>query len=569
MKKDIIALLKKGNLTPKERYLILIQNDVIRDTTGKEPLTEADKRALENWQAKTTAEAKEWNMYNEAWKLSGRAGLEAEVIYLQTMANHYRKSFIDMDLRFYPFYYDAKRHLENLETIKPVNINEALDIIKRQREEKLKEGLNIDYAIYQLAFNSLSKELQEDLKILYEEVEYEPSYLYQEEKLKDLLDGQDKPTKEAKEKLADLISKIIYNSYAKQYQLFHYFASIPVLEIVERFLIKKGIELKDIDDDNKTDRYTKIIEDYARDNKTTIEEIVKETCLEWLDDDLLEKHKPLFMSDDKNAIEGNTKNTHSKIFAEWLKAKDEAKKIIQGLIDNKTLELTADKTGQDKTITGDSLYAFNSDYKFVKDFKEQVDRYDANLGLVYADDDPEHKGKHLDRELLIADKNKEGELAIFSFFGMSVRRLKTFLKATEIFKEVKKDGDTILDFNSENIKKFYQEIRDDLIKCYSKHLAFLDIFKKLSKTYEADVAYIIKDRIKNLDDFIDEHNKALQIAIGQGDETGQDKLGLGYKYKRDLKLPDNLFIDKNKILADIDTYEIWSKKFEDILGDNF
>ena len=38
-----------------------------------------------------------------------------------------------------------------------------------------------------------------------------------------------------------------------------------------------------------------------------------------------------------------------------------------------------------------------------KDFKKRTDTYDANLGLVYAENDPDHKGDHLDQELLICD----------------------------------------------------------------------------------------------------------------------------------------------------------------------
>ena len=57
MRKNITALLQRGNLTPKERYLLLIQNDVIKATTGKEPLTnrEADHKRI-----KTLIQVKEY-----------------------------------------------------------------------------------------------------------------------------------------------------------------------------------------------------------------------------------------------------------------------------------------------------------------------------------------------------------------------------------------------------------------------------------------------------------------------------------------------------------------------------
>ena len=94
MRKNISSLLQKGNLTPKQRYLLIIQNDIARAKTGKEILTEADIKGLESWHAQTNEEAREWNKYNEGWKLNGRAGIDAEFIYAETKAEHFRKNII-------------------------------------------------------------------------------------------------------------------------------------------------------------------------------------------------------------------------------------------------------------------------------------------------------------------------------------------------------------------------------------------------------------------------------------------------------------------------------------------
>ena len=72
MRKNLTALLHKGNLTPKERFSLFINNSIIKYKTGKEPLTPADINALENWQAKNNEEVREWNKYREALT-SGRA----------------------------------------------------------------------------------------------------------------------------------------------------------------------------------------------------------------------------------------------------------------------------------------------------------------------------------------------------------------------------------------------------------------------------------------------------------------------------------------------------------------
>ena len=248
MRKNISNLLQKGNLTPKERYLLLIQADVIEATTNKKTLTEADKSALQGWQAKTSNEAREWNKYNEGWKLSGRAGLEAEMTYWQTKADNYRKSFLDMQLNLHPIYRDTKKLIDNLQKIKVVDIKEAIEITNKQREQKLKDGLDFDYTIYQLAFESLSDKDKKRFIELYPDIETDHQYLDQEEIIANLFKGKDEltkeETKEAKEKLAELVAENCYNKFAKEYQLFHYFACIPLAEVARYFLISKGLKVK-------------------------------------------------------------------------------------------------------------------------------------------------------------------------------------------------------------------------------------------------------------------------------------------------------------------------------------
>jgi len=602
MRKNITALLQKGNLTPKERYLILIQNDVINATTGKEPLTEADKKALKNWKAKTNEEAREWNKYNEGWKLSGRLGIEAEMIYWQVRAEHFRKFFVNMHLNFYPFYRDAKRLIDSLEKIAVVDINEALEITNKQREQKLKDGIAFDYAVYQLAFESLSKELQDDLKLLYDEVEYDSEFLDNEETIAGLIQDKDKGIlgKENKEKLAELVANRAYNSFAKEYQLYHYFGSIPILEVAERFLKSKGIDTEKIGDD-KPEKYRDILENYARDNKTTIKDILKETLIDWLELGL--PYTPLVISKDKNTYNGDTKNPHNFIYAEWIKSKEKAKETLQKLIDKgelKVRERTADETRRDriisekidtrgdldeaifsvanidkrasktaKVITGESLYNFKCDYKFIKEFKERVDNYDAGLGIVYDEKDPEQKGQNKDRELLIATKNSKGELNSFSPFGLTIKRLKSVFEATQIIKETEKDGEIILDFNQDFIKKTFQEIKESLVSGYTKLLAFRDIQKRLSKTYEIDLNYVLNERVESVSKFIDDHNDAIKTATGKKDDNAISHYLSVSNRKNNFKMQDDLLIDKSKLLPDVETLEIWSKKFEDILGDDF
>jgi hypothetical protein len=345
----------------------------------------------------------------------------------------------------------------------------------------------------------------------------------------------------------------------------------------------------------------------ARDNKIKVEAILKEACLKWLDEDLLEQYTPLVISDDKE------------LFNKWLKTKAEARATLQKLIDKgelKVRERTPDETGQDKlyskglydselaqaqralelidahtrdeilekaqdepeatfsdrVITGESLYNLKGEFEFVKDFKKRVDEYNANLGIVYKDDDPEHKGEHLDQELLIADTNNKGELNIFSLFGLTTKKLKATFEATQFIKETTKNGETTLDFNNETLKTIFKEIRESLINGYAKLLAFEDIFKRLSKTYETDLTGKVKSWRESVGDFIDQHNDALSRATGQklhGGEDNEEVESWLIKRRGVLKTKDDLFIDKEKITPNKDGLESYYTKFKDALGGDF
>lgn len=602
MKKNISSLLQKGNLTPKERYILLIQNDLEKAKADKGFLTEADIQGLQNWQAKTPAEAKEWNRYNEGWKLSGRAGIEAEFVYAETKAENYRKNIMTTELGIYPFYREHLNALQALKRIKVVDIKEAIEITNKQRDQKLKNGISFDYAVYKLALETLKDDYKQDLKTLYDSVEDDNEYLDNEEIIANLFNGKDELTKEAKEKLAELIAERGDNKHTKEYQLFHYFAGIPIMEIAKKWAKEKGIKpstkdyewlekvkgglkkkgiTREVLDKAKaeqnltgdfadeewllTEKIKEILEQYARDNQTTPKEIIKATCLKWLDEGLLIKdYTPIFNSKQKNTFGGDTKHQHDELFKEWLKAKNKARETLKTLADKGELEITADKTGQDKTITGESIYSFKGDIKYFKKWSEWADEYTTGAGLIYADDDPEHKGENIDRELLIAERDIEGKPSIVSMFGMSIRKIETSLKP-KFFTETEKDGETYLEFKSEDIEKAFKDTRQSIIDGYKKLLAFQDVFKRLSKTYKADLTFLINNYIEQVSEFIDIHNTYLGNALE--DLYG---FGVGFSlYKKPLKTRDNLFIEKNKLQADTKTLEEWTKKFEEILGDDF
>lgn len=563
--KNLITALKTGGLLPKERVLLIVHNEVARDKTGKEILTEADKYALsEGWTPKNNYEVREYNKFNDGWQCAVYAGIDAQTVFLNAQIAHFRKQPLAFNMLQYPHHREMRSSLKKLTSIKRVDIRQALEITEKQKIIKLKNGLDFEYAVYKLAFERLSDEDKARMNELYPDVETDHAYLDQEEIIANLLDDKGELSTKNKEKLAELVAGHCYNAFAKEYQLYHYFACIPLAEVARYFLIGKNIHINgkplaqnqecDDDDSDTHDAIQAAVESYVKDHKITVEAILQASCLEWIDGDLFDQYTPLALSNDSELLE------------RWFKAKVEArgelkKHITKGDLEVRdrspnestrgklyskrlydaeleqarqaleTIGLQAKRKGEldekmafamfSAVITGESLYGFKSDWGFVRDFKHDVDTYNANLGLVYADNDPEHKGEHLDQELLIADTDKNGELNFFSMFGMATRRLDAFLKASIYFEEIEKDGETILAFNEKSLERIFNETKDDLVEGYATLLSFREIFKKLSVIYEIDLSYKIQEWLDVLEEHIDAHNEALNKATGQMSEKNK------------------------------------------------
>ena len=126
--RKFVNLFENSNLTPRERYLMLVQNDYTKSITGEEPLTEADKGALESWKPKNNREVDEWNNYNKGNELISQAGIETEILYLQAKSEYFRKFFLDTQLSFYPSTQRMENLLEKLERSKVMDIEDYMSV---------------------------------------------------------------------------------------------------------------------------------------------------------------------------------------------------------------------------------------------------------------------------------------------------------------------------------------------------------------------------------------------------------------------------------------------------------
>ena len=591
--KSIANMLSRGNLTPREKFLLLIHNDIQRMKTGKEALTPADKMALESWSAKTNEEAREWNQLNEGWKFSGRMDLEVEIYFKDAQVAYLSQMPIGLSLLMYPVYRRMGFAIESLENIKKVSVEGAVKIVQKQKEAKLKEGMDFDYAVYQLAFELLAPEDRKRMNELYADIETEHQYLDQEEIIANLYGGKKELSDEAKEKLADLVAEQGYNKFAKEYQLFHYFACVPLMEIARRFLRNHKIEIAGVETTNdhesddeddgileRVDAVKDAMQAYADEHGTTVKDMLREECLKWLNHGLLDEYTPLVLSDD------------AELLARWFRKKAEARKTLfkhitsgdlalrdrndaetrkeklwsKGIYDREfaaaqivfeafDLEPTAKSEIEekkafeefsDKVITGESIYTFNGDYEFVKEFKQRADTYDANLGLVYGEDDPEQKGDNLDDELLICDIGPDGKPAAFSPYNLNMMVLSGLFKGMSLLEEHAKDGKTWIKFKDERMANAFRNRRQDIIDGYATLLAFETIFKKLSPIFEADMTDHVAGKLVAVRGFIEEHNKAIRTATDPEGGTKNKFL----REKAQLQFEEDLTIDIDAIKPD-------------------
>ena len=603
-------MLNRGNLTPRERYILLIQNDVQRMKTGKDILTPADKEALENWKAQNNTEADQWNRLNDAWKHSGRMEVEAEFVYKDAQVSYMAQLPFILKLLDYPLFHRMSRSMELLEKVKRVTIEQALEIASKQKAEKIRSGLDFDYAVYQLAFESLSDADKKRMNELYPDIECDHQYLDQEEIIAGLFDGKETLSQEAKEKLASLVAERAYNKYAKEYQLFHYFACIPILEVARYFLTDKGITFKgppspknqEADEhlENTYQDVTKAMEEYSKQHGISIESMLKEACLRWLNNGLLNEYQPLV-----------TSNT-ADLLKRWFTKRTEAKDLLLGYVKNRILKLRergedenrltklcsknlcdaelknvrkfmkniggeiTEKTEEEErlayekftepVITGESLYSCKKSHKFIKEFKERADEYQPNLGIVYNDDDPEQINGHLDRELLICSLTKDGKPTFLSPHEMSITIISGITKGMNMFEEEIIEGKKFLKFEDELYKNTFVERCNSLIDSYSKLLAFEGIVKKLAIIFEADLTYRVREHIKILRTYLEEINRAIRKATNTEPKDDEpDKFGM-LKRTDKLIFIDFDLIDIDAIKPDLKSVEEHEGKFMKILG---
>ena len=399
MRKNITNLLQKGNLSPKERSLMVVHNAVAEEQEGTGFLSDADKYALvEGWHPKDNSEVSEYNKYNGGWRTAMYAELDAQTTFLNAQ-NAFLRACIATSYYLHTDYERVMRSdsrlfdWSNLDCKKRPNAKDALESVLEN------SGLQRDYMVYRYAFELMDEELQQDLLKLYPDVKTESDYLYNELALYELLGETVIASDEAKDEIADMIAKRAYNEYtaalAEQRQKtgkegvsdfnpwsFHgYFADIPLLAVAKKCAEYHKLDVPTEEDEGTLARLLlENISILAAENETDIGTLIKQVARRYLDEGLLNEYPPLFLSDRTGTVNGEETNLpHKEVFKRWLAARTRAELETKQMMDDGRLEVRtiADEIfgvkREQQTVLGKSLYRLEGSMGFVEDYKKQAE----------------------------------------------------------------------------------------------------------------------------------------------------------------------------------------------------
>lgn len=370
--KNISNLLGKSNLTPKERILMCIHNEIHERKTGESMLTKADLHALSTgWRPKDNFEVQEYNKYYHTWDVVSYLKIDMQTIYLN--------SIIDIQsadkVLLYFVYRKAKEQKNIFEARSDDATNElALSEILRNT------GLDYNVLLHKLTFENLPPEVQKDILALDPEAETSSSYFEDEEKLYDILKDKTALTHEEKESLTELIMDSIPWDYAKFISdkglnfasiLFQgYFADIPILAFAKKLAKKLRIEYKD-EEGLK----------YALSKVSNLKHEFKEVIQDEISGGIFFRdYIPLCNSEGyATCNDVDTKLPHHEVMETWMKEKAKTRKYLEKyvasgklVVEERYKELFTIRKHY-KIITGESLYYLDEDLPFVNDYKKQVE----------------------------------------------------------------------------------------------------------------------------------------------------------------------------------------------------
>lgn len=402
----------------------------------------------------------------------------------------------------------------NVDCKKRPNAKDALEAVLEN------SGLQRDYMVYRYAFELLDEELKQDLLKLYPDVKTESDYLYSELTLYELLGKDGVASEEAKDKIAEMITKRAYNEYtaalAEQRQKngrddvselnpwsFHgYFADIPLLAVAKECAKYHQLDIpQEKNEDTLAQLLLEKLKTLAAECGTDIGALIKQAARRYLDAGLLDEYPPLFLSDRTGTVNGEcTSLPHKEVFKGWLIARTRAELEIKQMMDDGKVKVRtiADEVfgvkREKQTVLGKSLYQLEGSMRFIEDYKRQAEAL-VPVGFLF--------------ELI-----RQGEL----------------------------------------------------LQHYSILLGFEDIFSRLSRVYDIDLTYKMQGYVLTMRRNLSLLNDMLHIIK----EKYVSEAYIFHDCRYFMDVPQTCFsIDVEAIKPDTQRLEIYYKELKKALGDEF
>lgn len=378
--KSLSNILRRSNITPFERVMALVHNDVHREKTGKGILSESDVYALtKGWYA-SPSEVTEYNKYINIARLESSMYMDAQMfLYRAELSLLRNQKVLDAFLPRVRMINELTDH----SFAKDVPVEESVRFLTQHTHLRYEKALHI------YTFHKLPKEIQNDLLFLDEEIASDEKYLGDQVFLYERFGDDNTLSKQNKDLIiTNIYSRMYYegvkkikNSTAEKdgFLLHPFFADLQIKDLFQKLVDDEHIASNQKDAETE-DGLLSLVEEYARNKNMSMERLVKEKLSQWLDEGLfVNEYAPLFMSEQFDTWNGNTKKNHKGLFVAWHEELQKSKQYLADLFSTKNLEkrtIEKEFLGMQKKIeilTGTSLYACKENIDFVTEYKKQIE----------------------------------------------------------------------------------------------------------------------------------------------------------------------------------------------------
>lgn len=373
--KSITNILRRSNITPYERVMTLVHNDVHKDKTGKDALSDSDIHTLTKGWYGSTSEINEYNKYIKIVQVEDSMKMDAQMFLCRSEVSILRNQ------RILDNFISSSRRLKKIS-----NFSLAEEISGEDCVNFLIQNTYLEYekVLHILTFNNLPEEIQNDLILLDPEITHDGKYLEDQVFLYEIFKNGNKINEKDKNIIINRIHSGMYYEGAKRiknstgekdgFLLHSFFAELPIKDLFHK--LADDIHL--VYDNEES--LLSAIENYAKSRNISMESLIKEKISLWLDDGLFVKeYSLLFLSEAFDTWNGDTKMNHKELFQTWYSELTKSREYFKKLFDTGRLNkqpLEKDFLGMSRsteTITGGSLYKCEENVDFVKEYKKQIE----------------------------------------------------------------------------------------------------------------------------------------------------------------------------------------------------